>query len=55
MDYLIYAAVMGFVMAMPFGAIGAACALATMQHRLRDTLQLAAGVMFADALGIAVV
>lgn len=56
MDTLyLYAAAMGFVMAAPFGAVGAACALAAMQHRLKAALLLAAGVLVGDAILITIV
>lgn len=50
-----YAAVMGFVMAAPFGAVGAACALASIRHNLKVALLLAGGVLVGDAVLIAVV
>ncbi len=50
MDILVYAALMGFIFAAPFGAVGAACALASMQHRLNDALRLTAGVVTGDAV-----
>lgn len=52
MPSLLTALVMGFVMAAPFGAVGAAAAIGAMKHRGAATLHLVAGGLAADILVI---